>query len=50
MRLWALILILLSCVVGFIVSYGFAYTKVSGVLYSTTGSVQAPATSIVVER
>ncbi|MDN5278896.1 MAG: hypothetical protein PWR01_2861 [Clostridiales bacterium] len=50
MRIWALILLLLSCVVSFVVSYGFAYTKVSGVLHSTAGSVQAPSTSFVVEK
>jgi hypothetical protein len=50
MRIWALILILLSCVVGFVFSYGFAYKKVSGVLYSTAGSAQAPASSFLIER
>ncbi|GAB4271380.1 MAG: hypothetical protein Kow0029_09010 [Candidatus Rifleibacteriota bacterium] len=49
MRLWTLIILLLSCVVGFIFSYGLAYTKVSGALFSSTGSAQAPATAFVVE-
>ncbi len=50
MRIWALILVLLSCVVGFVVSYGFAYSKVTGLLYTSAGSVQAPASAFVVEK
>ncbi|OGK06994.1 MAG: hypothetical protein A2W80_19270 [Candidatus Riflebacteria bacterium GWC2_50_8] len=41
MRLIALILILLSGVVGFVFSYGFAYREVSGALYSSTATMQS---------
>lgn len=41
MRLIALILILLSGVVGFVFSYGFAYREVSGALYSPTATMQS---------
>jgi hypothetical protein len=50
MRIWTLILLLLSCVVGFIFSYGFAYTKVTGVLYTSAGSVQAESAAFAVEK
>ncbi len=43
MRIIALILALLSGVVGFVVSYGFAYREVTGMLYSSTATMQSSA-------
>ncbi len=47
MRVIALILILITSVIGFVVSYGFAYKKVTGVLYSSTATMQS---SVSVDR
>jgi hypothetical protein len=41
MRIIALILTLLSGVVGFVLSYGIAYREVSGALYSPTATMQS---------
>jgi len=41
MRIIALILVLISGVVGFMASYGFAYRKVTGILYSSTATMQS---------
>ncbi|MFZ5952658.1 MAG: hypothetical protein ACOYXC_18295 [Candidatus Rifleibacteriota bacterium] len=43
MRIWALILVLLSCVVGFVLSYGYAYSQISELLFTSAGSVQTTA-------
>lgn len=43
MRVIALILVLVTSVIGFIMSYGFAYKKVTGVLYSSTATMQSSA-------
>lgn len=48
MRIIALILILISSVVGFMASYGFAYRKVTGVLYSSAATMQS-STSLTTE-
>ncbi len=45
MRVIALILVLITSVVGFVMSYGFAYRKVSGVLYSSTDTMQSSTTA-----
>lgn len=50
MRLWALILVMLSCLIGFVVSYGFAYSKVAGLLTTSAGSVQAPTSAFVIAK
>jgi hypothetical protein len=41
MRVIALILVLITSAIGFVVSYGFAYRKVTGVLYSSSETVQS---------
>jgi hypothetical protein len=41
MRISALVLVLLSSVIGFVMSYGFAYQKVTGVLYSSAATMQS---------
>lgn len=43
MRIIALVLVLLSSVVGFVVSYGVAYREVTGMLYSSTATMQTSA-------
>ena len=43
MRIIALVLALLTGVVGFVVSYGIAYREVSGMLYSSTATMQTSA-------
>jgi len=43
MRIIALILVLLTGVVGFVVSYGVAYREVTGMLYSSTATMQTSA-------
>lgn len=43
MRIIAMILILLSGAIGFVVSYGVAYREVSGALFSSTATMQSSA-------
>ncbi|GAB1351274.1 MAG TPA: hypothetical protein PLK28_20725 [Candidatus Rifleibacterium sp.] len=49
MRVIALILVLITSVIGFVMSYGFAYRKVTGVLYSSSATMQSSA-SVTTER
>ncbi len=44
MRVIALILALITSVIGFAVSYDFAYRKVTGVLYAPSATMQSTTT------
>lgn len=50
MRVIALILVLITSVIGFAVSYGFAYRKVTGVLYSSSETMQSSAEATTADR
>jgi len=47
MRIWLLIILLVSCVAGFVVSYGYAYQKVSGVLLTPTSQTNTASTFLL---